>query len=270
MLIKLYLSMNFGKCHQLTWYWAIDQHSQWKVSNIFGYCGVYFFRNIFQDMADIVLFSLYDLLCEISLIAFQLMSFIVMLICEIMSIHSYSTFLWLTIFKQTRWPDIYLKFLSFFLFFFFTPNIFDIYLLRDTGYCTRYSASTHGRLVLRAHVWSCQSDLIRKLSSRVPFPIYQVPPGRRWNGRAGEMVAFTLQGAACAPRVAWNQRAKAFRGRREPFTVVFNARACFKGGPLERTILHHDVMLYCHKHTPPGVYSLWVSVFVTYENTVIK
>ncbi|KYN35893.1 Dystonin, partial [Trachymyrmex septentrionalis] len=58
----------------------------------------------------------------------------------------------------------------------------DIYALRDY----RLPVSTHGRSVSRAHVWSCEPDLIRKPSSRVPFPIYHLPPGDR-GGAVGQV-----------------------------------------------------------------------------------
>jgi len=61
-------------------------------------------------------------------------------------------------------------------------KITTIYTLRDY----RLPVSTHGRSVSRAHVWSCEPDLIRKPSSRVPFPIYHLLPGGK-GGAVGQV-----------------------------------------------------------------------------------
>lgn len=61
-------------------------------------------------------------------------------------------------------------------------KITTIYALRDY----RLPVSTHGRSVSRAHVWSCEPDLIRKPSSRVLFPIYHLLPGGK-GGAVGQV-----------------------------------------------------------------------------------
>lgn len=64
-------------------------------------------------------------------------------------------------------------------------KITTIYTLRDY----RLPVSTHGRSVSRAHVWSCEPDLIRKPSSRVPFPIYHLLPGGK-GGAVGQVKQY--------------------------------------------------------------------------------